>query len=32
VYTNLGVGVQGLLSGQATAQQILESMDAAWGN
>jgi raffinose/stachyose/melibiose transport system substrate-binding protein len=28
----LGKGVQGLLTGQATVAQILQSMDAAWGN
>ena len=31
VYTNLGVGVQGLLTGQASVEQVLESMDQAWG-
>ena len=30
VYDALGVGVQGLLTGQATADQVLQSMDAAW--
>lgn len=31
VYDALGVGVQGLLTGQNTVDQVLESMDAAWG-
>lgn len=31
VYNQLGVGVQGLLTGQATIDQVLQSMDAAWG-
>lgn len=30
VYEALGVGIQGLLTGQADIQQVLESMDAAW--
>lgn len=30
VYDSLGVGIQGLLTGQATVEQVLESMDAAW--
>jgi len=30
VYDALGVGVQGLLTGQATVDQVLESMDATW--
>jgi raffinose/stachyose/melibiose transport system substrate-binding protein len=32
VYDALGVGVQGLLTGQATTDQVLEAMDAAWQN
>ncbi|MGC5171921.1 ABC transporter substrate-binding protein [Micromonospora sp. DT81.3] len=31
VYTTLGTGVQGLLTGQKTVDQVLEEMDAAWG-
>ena len=31
VYDALGVGVQGLLTGQKTVDQVLEEMDAAWG-
>jgi raffinose/stachyose/melibiose transport system substrate-binding protein len=31
VYTNLGVGVQGLLTGQTTVEDVLASMDQAWG-
>lgn len=31
VYDALGVGVQGLLTGQTTVDQVLEEMDAAWG-
>ncbi|VXC24420.1 Carbohydrate ABC transporter substrate-binding protein, CUT1 family [Arthrobacter sp. 9AX] len=31
VYTALGVGVQGLLTGQASIDQVLQSMDSAWG-
>ena len=30
VYDTLGVGVQGLLTGQKTVDQVLEEMDAAW--
>lgn len=30
VYDNLGKGVQGLLTGQATVEQVLKSMDDAW--
>ncbi|WP_374976011.1 ABC transporter substrate-binding protein [Microbacterium trichothecenolyticum] len=30
VYDALGVGVQGLLTGQKTVDQVLEEMDAAW--
>ncbi|MCR2762947.1 ABC transporter substrate-binding protein [Microbacterium sp. zg.B48] len=30
VYDALGAGVQGLLTGQSTVDQILEEMDAAW--
>lgn len=30
VYNELGVGIQGLLTGQATIDQVLEAMDAAW--
>lgn len=30
VYDELGVGVQGLLTGQRTVQQVLAAMDAAW--
>ncbi|WP_341995959.1 ABC transporter substrate-binding protein [Microbacterium sp. LWH7-1.2] len=30
VYESLGVGVQGLLTGQKTVDQVLEEMDAAW--
>ncbi|MFF2050306.1 ABC transporter substrate-binding protein [Leifsonia sp. NPDC058194] len=31
VYTALQTGVQGLLTGQASIKQVLESMDSAWG-
>lgn len=31
VYETLGTGVQGLLTGQSTVDQVLEDMDAAWG-
>ena len=31
VYEALGVGVQGLLTGQKTIDQVLEDMDNAWG-
>jgi len=31
VYDALGVGVQGLLTGQKTVDQVLDEMDAAWG-
>lgn len=31
VYDKLGAGVQGLLTGQKTVDQVLEEMDAAWG-
>jgi len=31
VYEALGVGVQGLLTGQKTVDQVLDDMDAAWG-
>ena len=31
VYDALGTGVQGLLTGQTTVSQVLQSMDAAWG-
>ena len=31
VYDALGVGVQGLLTGQTTVDQVLDQMDAAWG-
>ncbi len=31
VYEALGTGVQGLLTGQKTVDQVLEDMDAAWG-
>jgi raffinose/stachyose/melibiose transport system substrate-binding protein len=30
VYVKLGTGVQGLLTGQATVDQVLKSVDAAW--
>jgi raffinose/stachyose/melibiose transport system substrate-binding protein len=30
VYTDLGNGVQGLLTGQATVQQVLQQMDSDW--
>ena len=30
VYDALGVGVQGLLTGQTTVDSVLEEMDAAW--
>ena len=30
VYDALGTGVQGLLTGQATPEVVLEAMDAAW--
>lgn len=32
VYTNLGVGIQGLFTGQTTVDAVLASMDEAWGN
>jgi len=32
VYEALQVGVQGLLTGQANIDQVLQNMDAAWGN
>jgi raffinose/stachyose/melibiose transport system substrate-binding protein len=31
VYVALGTGIQGLITGQATVAQVLQSMDAAWG-
>jgi raffinose/stachyose/melibiose transport system substrate-binding protein len=31
VYSTLGAGVQGLLTGQKTVDQVLDEMDAAWG-
>ena len=31
VYDALGTGVQGLLTGQKTVEQVLDDMDAAWG-
>lgn len=31
VYDALGAGVQGLLTGQKTVDQVLDEMDAAWG-
>ena len=31
VYEALQVGVQGLLTGQSTVEQVLQNMDAAWG-
>lgn len=31
IYNALGVGVQGLLTGQKTVDQVLDEMDAAWG-
>jgi raffinose/stachyose/melibiose transport system substrate-binding protein len=30
IYTDLGTGVQGLLTGQATVQQVLQQMDSDW--
>jgi raffinose/stachyose/melibiose transport system substrate-binding protein len=30
VYVKLGTGIQGLLTGQATVDQVLKSVDAAW--
>lgn len=30
VYTDLGTGIQGLLTGQATVQQVLQQMDSDW--
>lgn len=30
VYNELGIGIQGLLTGQATIDQVLRAMDAAW--
>ncbi len=30
IYADLGSGVQGLLTGQATAQQVLQQMDSDW--
>ena len=32
VYTALGEGVQGLLTGQASVDDVLKKMDAEWGN
>lgn len=32
VYDALGTGVQGLLTGQLTIDQVLQSLDTAWGN
>jgi raffinose/stachyose/melibiose transport system substrate-binding protein len=32
VYNELGIGIQGLLTGQATIDQVLQAMDAAWGS
>lgn len=32
VYDALGTGVQALLTGQKTVDQVLDEMDAAWGN
>lgn len=32
VYATLGTGVQGLLTGQTTVDQVLAEMDGAWGN
>lgn len=32
VYDALGTGVQGLLTGQKTVDDVLKAMDAAWGN
>ncbi|MGN7950338.1 ABC transporter substrate-binding protein [Microbacterium sp. 22215] len=32
VYDALGTGVQGLLTGQRTVEQVLQSMDDAWGD
>ena len=31
VYADLGAGVQGILTGQKTAQQVLQQMDSDWG-
>ena len=31
VYTDLGTGVQGILTGQKTVEQVLQQMDADWG-
>jgi raffinose/stachyose/melibiose transport system substrate-binding protein len=31
IYDALGAGVQGMLTGQKTVDQVLEEMDAAWG-
>lgn len=31
IYTDLGNGVQGILTGQMTAKQVLEQMDTDWG-
>jgi raffinose/stachyose/melibiose transport system substrate-binding protein len=30
IYTDLGTGIQGLLTGQATVQQVLQQMDSDW--
>ena len=30
VYTDLGNGVQGLLTGQTTVKQVLQQMDSDW--
>ena len=30
IYADLGSGVQGLLTGQQTAQQVLQQMDSDW--
>jgi raffinose/stachyose/melibiose transport system substrate-binding protein len=32
VYNEFGVGIQGLLTGQANIDQVLKAMDAAWAN
>ncbi len=32
VYDALSTGVQGLLTGQSSIDQVLQNMDAAWGN
>ncbi len=31
-YDALSTGVQGLLTGQSSIDQVLQNMDAAWGN